>query len=137
VIHVLSEEKRESPAADEVAGLDAIEQQARELAELRGYRVEHNADGSAIIKLERAVKVGDTEITRLTIPRITGRHLRKAQWTFGSGGMQLGALIAFTADVVLPAGAVDELDAVMARNVATEVLNLVGKSQGSRAGGGA
>lgn len=137
MIHVIGEEKPASPAAEEVAGLDAVEDQLRELAKLRGYSIEHNHDGSAIVKLEQPVRVGDTDVTRLTIPRITGRHLRKAQWTFGGGGMQLGALIAFTADVVLPAGAVDELDAVMARNVATEVLNLVGKSQGSRAGGGA
>lgn len=109
---------------------------AERVAKVRGYRVEHNADGSVIIRLEKPVKVNGDAHTRLTIPRITGRHLRNATWTFAgsSDGMQLGELIAFTADLVEPRGAVDELDGMMARNVAMEVLSSLGKHLASESG---
>jgi hypothetical protein len=93
-----------------------------------GFRVEYNADGSAIVKLEHPVAWKGEQIERLTIPRITGRLLRRAQWSLEHGA-NMGDVIGFAADVVEPVGVLDELDAFLARGVALEVMHALGKSR--------
>ncbi len=98
----------------------------------RGFRIEHNRDGSTVLKLSASVKVGGEKVDRLFIPALTGRHMRRAQWSL-SEGASVGDLVTFAAEVVEPVGAVDELPAWVARNVGVEVANALGKS---RAGAG-
>lgn len=93
-----------------------------------GFRVEHNADGSAIVKLEHPIQWKGEPLERLTIPRITGRVLRRAQWSLERGA-NLGDVVGFASDVVEPIGCVDELDAFVARGVALEVMVCLGKSR--------
>lgn len=91
-----------------------------------------NADGVVIVKLSSPVKFGGEQLTRLTIPRLTGRHMRKAQWEYGVP-LTTGLIVDFAAYVVEPIGVLDELDAIVARDVAVEVFSLLGKSQATGA----
>jgi hypothetical protein len=95
------------------------------------YTIERNNDGSAIVKLRDPVVFdtgrGADTIGRLTIPRVTGRHMRAATWPLGQSPT-LGQTLAWANAIVEPVGIVDELDAQLARDIATEVaLMLVGK----------
>jgi hypothetical protein len=96
---------------------------------VKSVRFETNADGSVIVKLEKAVRFKGEDLTRLTIPRITGRHMRHASWEYGSP-LTTGMLIDFAAHVVEPLGVLDELDAIVARDVSVEVFATLGKAQG-------
>lgn len=91
------------------------------------FTIEHNADGSAIVKLAHPVKVNGELQHRATIPPLTGRHMRKAHWSLHEGA-DLGDLIAFAAEVVEPAGIVDALPAWVAQKVAAHVMVCLGKS---------
>ena len=89
------------------------------------FTVEYNADGSAILKLTTPVSFNGDEVSRLTVPRVTGRHLRSAPFLLDGNAVSLGQIVSFAASVVLPVGIVDELDAQLARDVATEVLAIM------------
>lgn len=89
--------------------------------------VEHNKDGSSIVRLSEPVTVGNEELTRVTIPALRGKHMRLAPWPLGRP-MTVGELIDFAARVVEPLGVVDELTAADARDVAVEVMLKLGKS---------
>jgi hypothetical protein len=92
------------------------------------YTLETNADGSAVVRLRDPVRFGGQQLTRLTIPQITGRHMRACTWGLFDRPT-LGQVMAWASDVVEPQGVLDELDANLARDLATEVaLILVGKS---------
>ena len=98
------------------------------------YSVEANSDGTAIVKLARPVTWKGEALSRLTIPRITGKHMRHATWEYGSQ-ISVGQLVDFAARVVEPLGVVDELDADIARDIGMEVVLHLGKA--SRVAGGA
>jgi hypothetical protein len=95
---------------------------------IKSVRFETNADGSVIVKLAKPVRWKGEELTRLTIPRITGRHMKHAPWEFGQP-LTTGMIVEFAAQVVEPLGVLDELDAVVARDVSVEVFATLGKSQ--------
>ena len=97
------------------------------------YRIEHNRDGSAVVKLRDAVRFGGEEHTRITIPALTGKHMRKAQWSL-SDGATAGDIIAFANEVVLPVGIVDEMPAWLARDIGNEVVFCLGKGRRTGAG---
>jgi hypothetical protein len=89
------------------------------------FLVEYNADGSAILKLRDPVRFEGAEVERLTVPRVTGRHLRAAPFLLDGSAATLGQIVTFANEVVVPAGVLDELDAQVARDVATEVVALM------------
>lgn len=92
------------------------------------YTIEENADGSAIVKLQKPVMLDGQPLDRLTVPALRGKHMRHASWAYGSVPT-MGQVIGFAAEVVLPRGALDELEAHVARDLAVEVTLLLGKSQ--------
>jgi len=91
------------------------------------YTVERNQDGSLVLKLARPVRLAGEEVSRLTIPALTGKHMKRCPWTWGERPT-VGKLVRFAAVVVEPAGIVDELPAVIARDVGVEVMLALGKS---------
>lgn len=99
----------------------------------RGFIAEYNRDGSCIVKLTRPVAFvvdGRRErVERLTIPALTGRHMRLASWSLADGA-NIGDMISFACEVVEPVGIVDALPAWVARQVSVEVFIALGKSQG-------
>lgn len=101
--------------------------EADELATLRGYRIQRNADGSKIVRLEQPIVVGKDEVSRMSIPRLTGRHLRTAPWKIAGGGVTLAEIYQWAATIVQPEGALDECDPDIARDVAMEVFITLGK----------
>jgi len=105
-----------------------------EQVDLARYTVEHNGDGSAVVRLREPIKFTDKtgrtdQLSRLTIPRICGRHMRSATWNLFERPT-LGQAMAWAADIVEPVGVLDELEANLARDIAMEVsLILVKKSR--------
>lgn len=91
------------------------------------FTVEENADGSAIVKLRDPVMFQGESLTRLTIPRLTGRHMRRAGWIIGEK-IAVGRLVEFAAEIIEPVGVVDELPGPIALNLGSEVIVLLGKS---------
>lgn len=91
------------------------------------FAVEHNSDGTAIVKLTAPVKFQGEERSRLTVPRITGKHMRRAPWGLGRE-YTIGELCEWAAHVVEPIGVFDELDGDIARDLAVEVVLLLGKA---------
>lgn len=91
------------------------------------YTVDRNADGSSVLKLARPVQFNGEAVSRLTIPALTGRHMRACPWTWGERPT-VGRLVRFAAAVVEPRGIVDVLPAVIARDVGVEVMLALGKS---------
>lgn len=99
------------------------------IAEARAaYTLEVNADGSCIVKLADPVMWQGEPISRLTIPRITGKHMRHASWAM-TGGSTLGDAVTFAAAIVQPIGVIDELPGGVASLIAVEVALLLGKSR--------
>lgn len=92
------------------------------------YTVEHNRDGSAVIRFRDPVDVDGERCDRAFVPALTGRHMRKAAWSLHDGAT-VGDLIAFAGEVVEPIGIVDALPAWTARQVANVVFVCLGKSQ--------
>src|SRR3982751_4983643 len=92
------------------------------------YTIEHNRDGSATVRLRDGVRLGGETHERLTIPALTGKHMRKAAWSV-SDGATAGDIIAFANEVVLPHGIVDEMPAWLARDLSSEVVNCLGKGR--------
>ena len=92
------------------------------------YTLEENRDGSAIVKLARPLELDGRQLSRLTIPALTGRHLRKVPWSYTKPAT-LGEVATFAADVIEPEGALDALPAKLANDLAAEVLIRLGKSQ--------
>lgn len=90
------------------------------------YTLEENEDGSAIVKLAQPVKLGNELVSRLTIPAITGKHMRACPWRFGET-VSIGGAVDFAASLIEPAGIVDVLPAILARDLGGEVLELMGK----------
>jgi hypothetical protein len=97
------------------------------------YTIEHNQDGSAVVKLRDVVRYQGEDHTRLTIPAMTGKHMRRAAWSVNEGAT-VGDIITFANEVVIPAGIVDEMPAWLARDVSNEVITCLGK--GRRTGPG-
>ena len=96
------------------------------------YTIEENGDGSAVVKLAQPVLFQREQLTRLTIPRITGRHMRAARWRV-SGASTMGDAVSFAASLIEPVGVVDELDGALAAQLAVEVaLILFAKSSQRR-----
>jgi len=99
----------------------------------RGFVAEYNRDGSCILRLTRpcafTVDGRGERVERLTIPALTGRHMRRASWSL-SEGANIGDMISFACEVVEPVGIVDALPAWVARQVSVEVFVALGKSQG-------
>lgn len=89
--------------------------------------IDKNADGSCIVKLSTPIQLGDETVSRVTIPRITGKHLFKMPVITLSSSM--GPVIEWASHVVLPQGAVEELSPADAVSVAEALLGAVGKSQ--------
>jgi hypothetical protein len=83
---------------------------------------EEQPDGSVIVKLSRPVDVKGESTSRLTIPRLRGKHM----FAIKGNIMELGTgpTIAWGDCVVEPHGAVGELDPMDALEV---VSRLVGK----------
>ncbi len=92
-----------------------------------------NSDGSRVGKLDKPVRVGKEDVDRITLPALTGRHMRHAK--FKGAEIDIGQLVDFASHVALPVGVVDELSAMDSMAVATEVAVMLGKSQGSGAPG--
>ena len=92
------------------------------------YSFEENQDGSAVVRLLRPVKLNGESHDRLFVPLLTGRHMKTAPWSYGQA-LQVGQIVTWAATVVEPLGSLDELPADIARDVAVEVVMLLGKSQ--------
>jgi hypothetical protein len=92
------------------------------------YTTEANADGTVIVKLAQPITFAGQPLSRLTIPALRGKHMRLATWPFGLRPT-MGQLFELAAQVIEPAGALDELDAWIARDVAGELILLLGKSR--------
>ncbi len=92
------------------------------------YRLEENADGSAVVHLTQPVKYDGELHDRIFIPQLTGRHMRNAGWSYGEK-LQVGQVVSFAAAIAEPRGIIDELPAALARDVAVEVVMMLGKSQ--------
>lgn len=90
------------------------------------FELEHNADGTVIVKLREPFRFKGEMLQRLTIPRLTGRHMRLAPWAVGET-FTVGEIAEFAAKVIEPAGAFDELDAIVAKDVCLEVIFAMGK----------
>jgi hypothetical protein len=91
--------------------------------------LEENADGSIIVKLSRAVRMDNgEEISRVTIPAITGAHLMHAPFT--GGDVPLGQIVTFAARIVQPAGAVEKMRMDDALACARALGEAMGKSRG-------
>jgi hypothetical protein len=89
-------------------------------------KFDENKDGTMIVTLDAPVVLGGEEISRLSVPKLRGKHLRNAPWGL-TGNATLGQLCEFAASIVLPEGAFDELDATDARDVALHVGGMLGK----------
>lgn len=85
-----------------------------------------NADGSTIVKLSAPIQVGGEELTRVTIPKLKGKHLKRAAF---ATEVTIGHLVALAAEIVQPAGAVDEMEPDDALAVANEVASVLGKAR--------
>lgn len=91
-----------------------------------------NADGSTIGVLSAPVTVGPVSHDRITIPALKGKHMRKFGMVLGDGSTTIGVLIQLAAEVVEPAGIVDEMAPSDAMDVGLEVLKYItGKGVGS------
>ena len=93
------------------------------------YTLEQNADGSAVVKLRDPVQWEGDALTRLTIPAVTGKHMRACPWSYGDRP-NVGQLVSFAAEVIEPRGVVDALPALIARDLGVEVMLALGKSLG-------
>lgn len=91
------------------------------------YTVDRNSDGALILKLAQPVQLNGELVSRLTIPALTGRHMRACPWTWGERPT-VGRLVRFAASIVEPRGVVDVLPAILARDVGVEVMLALGKS---------
>jgi len=89
--------------------------------------IDRNSDGSCIVKLTKAVMVDGEKVARVTVPRITGRHMFKMP-VIGTG-TPIGVVIEWASTVVLPKGAIEEMDPSDAIDVAGCLLEALGKSQ--------
>lgn len=89
--------------------------------------VEHNADGSCIITLSTPVTVGGEKVARVTVPRLTGRHLFRMPAI--SQDASIGVIVEWATTVVTPRGAVEEMDPTDAIAVASALLDSLGKSR--------
>lgn len=66
--------------------------------------IEKNADGSAIVKLSEPVTVRGEELSRVTIPRLKGKHL------FGAPPLtSIGMVLEWASKIVEPRGALEEM----------------------------
>jgi len=90
---------------------------------------ESNKDGSVIVKLSEDVKVGSEVYSRAVIPAISGKIMRLCPFEINNLKLPLGQLVSFAADIITPAGIVDEMNGRDAIAVAIEVGNQLGKSQ--------
>jgi hypothetical protein len=97
--------------------------------ETKPFTVEWNADGSAIVKLRVPFRYDGEERARLTIPALTGKHMRACAWSIAERPT-VGQLVEFASAVIEPVGIVDALPAAVARDLSVEVLVSVGKSLG-------
>ncbi len=88
-----------------------------------------NTDGSCVVKLSGSIHVGGEEISRVTIPAIKGKHMRSAPFSAGVN-VTLGHLVTFAAEIIQPAGSVDEMSPDDAIYCAQEVAALLNKSAG-------
>lgn len=99
--------------------------------------VEHNADGSAVIILEKPVTFTagkeEDETNRLTVPALRGKHLRMLPVELGESKVQWADIANFAARITLPAGAFDELEWNDSKFVTEVVIGMVGKAQGGGA----
>jgi hypothetical protein len=93
------------------------------------YTIDQNSDGSVVVKLRRPVRFNGEDYTRLTIPALTGRHMRACPYSLGERPV-LGELVTFAQAVIEPVGVVDVLPAAIARDLGVEVMMSVGKSLG-------
>lgn len=92
--------------------------------------IEHNGDGSAIVKLTNPVKFKGEEHSRVTIPPLTGKQMRKSPVRLGELPT-LGELSEFAAIIAQPSGIFDELSWADAKQVGEAVLEMLGKSLSS------
>lgn len=75
----------------------------RRSMEASDARLEENADGTIIVKLNRPVRVGSEDVARLTVGRMKAKHVR--QVTRAGGGLDDYADL-----IVTPEGATGELE---------------------------
>jgi hypothetical protein len=88
---------------------------------------ETNADGSVILKLAHPVNFEGRPVSRLTIPALTGKHLKLARWGW-SDRVDMGRCAEWAAQIVEPQGIFDGLPIGVAQQVSGEVLLQLGKS---------
>lgn len=88
--------------------------------------IEKNSDGSCIVKLDTPVKVDGETISRVTVPKITGRHLFTCPVI--NAGTPIGVAVEWASKVVTPAGAVEVMEPADAVFVAQTLLGALGKS---------
>lgn len=90
-------------------------------------QTQKNSDGTLIVELPEPVSMNGETYTRLTIPKIKGKHLKKCPISVGSDGkVNIGNLVEFASIVVTPAGIVDELEPGAAMEVASLVASFLG-----------
>jgi hypothetical protein len=83
---------------------------------------EKNQDGTIIVKLDAPIAVDGEQLDRLTIPALTGKHLKHCPFPLSSAGTAtLGQLVEFASKIVEPIGCVDALKPVDALAVASHV----------------
>jgi len=86
--------------------------------------VEYNKDGSAIIKVE-TFKLNGEEHSRVTVPPLRGRHMRKIGWS-GGAEVAIGKLVDLAAEIIEPAGSIDSMSSEDALFCATVVADFLG-----------
>jgi hypothetical protein len=86
-----------------------------------------NSDGSAIVELSEPIKLNGQELSRVTIPRIKGKHL--VTMPVLDGEASLGVVVGWAMHVVEPKGSVEEMSPADALDVAKALLESLGKSQ--------
>jgi hypothetical protein len=66
-----------------------------------------NSDGTTIVKLDAAIVVNGADVSRVTLPKLKGKHL------FGAPPLgSMGAILQWAAGIVEPKGALEEMDPV-------------------------
>jgi hypothetical protein len=81
---------------------------------------EKNSDGSTIVKLAEPIKLGGDELTRVTIPKLRGKHLIGAPVLDS-----MGQYLVIAARVVEPKGALEEMTPADAVAIGNHIIELI------------
>lgn len=87
-----------------------------------------NKDGSAVVVLDKPVTFKGEQYERVTVPALTGRHMRLITWAPDGSTPTGGQIADFAARVIVPAGVFDDLGPADALFVSNAVQVVLGKA---------